>query len=177
MIKIPTDSISKSRMIKIPTDSISKSRMINNLIDITRIRYKKCESNNYSTNRAESYCDDVTKYNNYSTNRAESYCDDVTKYNNYSTNIIALYKHCGMMGIIGDSILYGIDESGLKCSKVRVYPEASVDDMFFNIFPLLRKNPTNIIMHAGTNNAVTENSAKSYWSWNMLLLRYSRIAK
>ena len=30
----------------------------------------KCESNNYSTNRAESRCDDGTKYN-----------DDVSKYN------------------------------------------------------------------------------------------------
>ena len=58
-------------------------------------------------------------------------------------------------------MLYGINESRLKCSKVRVSPGASVDDMFFNIFPLLRENPTNIIMHAGTNNAVTENSSQT----------------
>ena len=44
-------------------DSISKSRMINNLTDIAGIRYKKCESNNYSTNSDDSSCDDVTKYN------------------------------------------------------------------------------------------------------------------
>ena len=44
-------------------DSISKSRMINNLIDIAGIRYKKCESNNYSTNSDDFSCDDVTKYN------------------------------------------------------------------------------------------------------------------
>ena len=63
--------------------------------------------------------------------------------------------------IIGDSMLYGIDESRLQFSKVRVYHGPSVDAMFFNIFPLLRKNPTNIIMHAGTNNAVTENSSQT----------------
>ena len=62
--------------------------------------------------------------------------------------------------IIGDSMLFGIDEGRLKYTKVRIYPGASVDDMFFNIFPLLRKNPTNIILHVGTNNAVTENSTQ-----------------
>ena len=61
--------------------------------------------------------------------------------------------------IIGDSILNGIDETRLKNTKVRIYRGASVDDMFYNVFPLLRKAPTNIIIHAGTNTARTENSS------------------
>ena len=77
----------------------------------------------------------------------------------YPVDTNALWND-GTSLIIGDSMLYGIDESRLKCSKVCIYPGASVDDMFLNIFPLLRKNPTNIIMHAGTNNAVTENSSQ-----------------
>ena len=60
--------------------------------------------------------------------------------------------------IIGDSVLYGIDESKLKDTKVRVLPGSSVEDIFFNITPLLRKKPTNIILHIGTNNAVYGNS-------------------
>ena len=62
--------------------------------------------------------------------------------------------------VIGDSLLNGIDESKLVNTKVRIYPGASVDDMFYNIFPLLRKNPSNVIIHAGTNNAKTESSTQ-----------------
>ena len=61
--------------------------------------------------------------------------------------------------IIGDSLLYGIEESKLKNTKVRMYPGAGVEDMSYNIYPLLRKNPTNIIIHAGTNNAISDNSS------------------
>ena len=218
-------------------DSISKSRMKNNLIDIAGIRYKKCESNNYSTNSDDSSCDDVTKYNvdmskndhNASVEGShvvilevkriledlsstpilrntdnqkdgknqqqyfqfppieeegdnEIIYEDNTSGNNYWLNVgkssevpnkvesnitilNTIYPvdtkamwNDGTSLIIGDSMLYGIEESRLKCSKVCVYPGASVDDMFFNIFPFLRKNSTNIIMHAGTNNVVTENS-------------------
>ena len=35
-----------------------------------------------------------------------------------------------------------------------------MEDMFYNIFHLLRKEPTNIILHAGTNNATSENSVE-----------------
>ena len=58
--------------------------------------------------------------------------------------------------IIGDSLLYGIDERKRRNTKVRIYPGAGVDDMFYNIFPLLRKRPENVIILAGTNNAMSE---------------------
>ena len=60
--------------------------------------------------------------------------------------------------IIGDSLLYGIDESKLKDTKVRIYPGAGIEDTYYNIFPLLRKEPTNIILHVGTNDATSESS-------------------
>ena len=69
----------------------------------------------------------------------------------------ALWKK-GTTLIIGDSLLYGLDETKLKNAKVRIYPGGSLEDMHYNIYPLLRKKPTNIIIHAGTNNATTENS-------------------
>ena len=54
--------------------------------------------------------------------------------------------------IAGDSILYGIEEKRLKNTKVRVFPGASIEDMHFNLTPLLRKKPANVIIHIGTNN-------------------------
>ena len=62
--------------------------------------------------------------------------------------------------ITGDSMLYGIDETRLKHSKVRIFPGCTVDDMFYNIFPLLRKKPSNILFHVGTNNAVSDTPEK-----------------
>ena len=46
----------------------------------------------------------------------------------------SLWKN-GTTLIIGDRMLNGIDESKLVNAKVRIYPGASVDDMFYNIFP------------------------------------------
>ena len=60
--------------------------------------------------------------------------------------------------IIGDSMLGGIDESRLRNTKVRVKPGATIEDMFFQITPYLRKSPTNIICHVGTNNAKDDGS-------------------
>ena len=71
----------------------------------------------------------------------------------------SLWKN-GTTLIIGDSLLNGIDESKLVNAKVRIYPGASVDDMFYNIFPLLRKTPSNVIIYAGTNNAKAESSTQ-----------------
>ena len=62
--------------------------------------------------------------------------------------------------IIGDSMLYGLDEKRLKNCKVCVYPGSSIENMHFNIIPLFRKRPSTIILHVGTNNCVNENSAQ-----------------
>ena len=62
--------------------------------------------------------------------------------------------------IIGDSLIHGIDESRLKNTEVRMFPGAFVENMQFNIIPLLRKNPANIIIHVGTNNTRFDSSAQ-----------------
>ena len=55
--------------------------------------------------------------------------------------------------ITGDSILCGVQEKRLRNSKVRVFLGANVDDMYDYLTPLLKKKPTNIILHIGSNNA------------------------
>ena len=63
--------------------------------------------------------------------------------------------------IVGDSIISGVDErriSHRNNTKVRVFPGATVDDMFDYIKPLLLKAPDTIIVHVGTNNCVNETS-------------------
>ena len=69
----------------------------------------------------------------------------------------ALWKK-GTTLIIGDSMLGGIDETRLWNTKVRSKPGASIEDMFFQITPYLRKNPSNIICHVGTNNAKSDDA-------------------
>ena len=55
--------------------------------------------------------------------------------------------------IIGDSMIGGIEEGRLRNTKVRTNPGASVEDMYYQITPYLRKHPSTIICHVGTNNA------------------------
>ena len=57
--------------------------------------------------------------------------------------------------IIGDSILWGVEEGRLKKynAKVRVNPGAQVDDLYDYMAPLLRRKPQNIILHIGSNDA------------------------
>ena len=55
--------------------------------------------------------------------------------------------------ITGDSILCGIEENRLKKAKVRVFIGACVDDMYDFLTPLLKKKPTNIILHIGSNDS------------------------
>ena len=57
--------------------------------------------------------------------------------------------------IAGDSILYGVEENRLKNkkAKVRVFPGARVDDFYDYLTPLVKKRPTNIILHVGSNDA------------------------
>ena len=59
--------------------------------------------------------------------------------------------------ITGDSILYGIDEKKICQNgsvKVRVFPASTIEDLQdYYIKPLLRKQPSKVILHVGTNNA------------------------
>ena len=61
---------------------------------------------------------------------------------------------------VGDNMLYGIDETRLRNTKVRLFPGSTIEDMYLNIYPLLRKNPTNIFLVIGRNNAKTDNSVQ-----------------
>ena len=56
--------------------------------------------------------------------------------------------------IVGDSMLGGIEESRMGPKrKVRSFPGATIADMFQYIVPLLRKKPSRVVVHVGTNDA------------------------
>ena len=64
--------------------------------------------------------------------------------------------------IVGDSMVGGVQESRLKSlkAKVRKFPGATISDMHDYLKPLLKKNPTNIILHVCTNDAPHSSSDK-----------------
>ena len=59
--------------------------------------------------------------------------------------------------IAGDSIINGVFEERLRRKnyvvKVRNFPGANVEDVRHNLIPLIRKKPSHLIIHAGTNDA------------------------
>ena len=63
----------------------------------------------------------------------------------------------GTTVVVGDSILNGIVEEKLcgqgRLVKVKGFPGSTVDDLSHHIIPIIRKNPTNMIIHTGTNDA------------------------
>ena len=62
--------------------------------------------------------------------------------------------------IAGSSIVSGIQESRLrkyKC-KVRAFPGATIEDMYDYLTPLLKKKPTNIILHVSSNDSPYKSS-------------------
>ena len=74
-------------------------------------------------------------------------------------NVIQQWPN-GTTLITGSSILLGVEESRLKKykAKVRAFPGATVDDMFDYLLPLLKKIPTNIILHIGSNDSSYKSS-------------------
>ena len=46
-----------------------------------------------------------------------------------------------------------LSKNGLKL-KVKSFPECTVDDMFFNIVPILKKTSDYLILHVGTNDSL-----------------------
>ena len=75
------------------------------------------------------------------------------------------FKHAWLTGtclIVGDSILTGIDEKRLSRNnqvvKVRDFRGATIDDLKHHLVPLLKKKPEHIILHIGTNDAVSKTS-------------------
>ena len=66
--------------------------------------------------------------------------------------------------IIGDSIIGGVEENKLKTygAKVKSHGGATVDDLHDYIAPLLKKQPANIILHVGTNDAPHKPAGEIY---------------
>ncbi len=64
--------------------------------------------------------------------------------------------------ITGDSILNNIQEDRIggrnRPVKVRAFPGATIEDLYDYLTPLLKKEPTNIILHAGSNNSTSEDA-------------------
>ena len=60
----------------------------------------------------------------------------------------------GTICILGDSMISGVREKLLskqKVVKVRSYPGATIEDMRHNAIPILKRKPSTIILHVGTN--------------------------
>ena len=75
------------------------------------------------------------------------------------------FKHAwpdGTCLIVGDSILTGIDEKRLSRNnqvvKVLDFRGATIDNLKHHLVPLLKKKPGHIILHIGTNDAVSKTS-------------------
>ena len=68
--------------------------------------------------------------------------------------------------IAGDSMINGISKkrisANFKSVKVRCFSGATIDDMYFNLIPLLRKKPAALVLHVGTNNSSNETSFQIY---------------
>ena len=66
--------------------------------------------------------------------------------------------------IAGDSMLHEIDENRLSGAnpnsvKVRIFWGATIDDTKDFLKPYLKRSPTNIILHVGTNNKFNDSSS------------------
>ena len=62
---------------------------------------------------------------------------------------------------MGDSMLGGIEETRMgPRRKVRSFPGATIADLRVYIVPLLRKKPSRLIAHIGTNDASFSNAMK-----------------
>ena len=68
--------------------------------------------------------------------------------------------------IAGDSMINGINEkhisTNFKSVKVKFFSEAMIEDMYFNLIPLIRKKPATLVLHVGTNNSSNETSFQIY---------------
>ena len=67
----------------------------------------------------------------------------------------------GTILIASDSICGGLDEKRLSKNnkaKVRCFPGATINNMFYYLKPLLQKKPDYIILHVSTNDVITKTS-------------------
>ena len=62
----------------------------------------------------------------------------------------------GTVLIVGDSVVSGLRESKMSFRrniKIRFFPGARIQDMYYYLVPLLRKRPDKIILHVGKDDA------------------------
>ena len=86
--------------------------------------------------------------------------EDITSKNNIGASTIHEWQHNTIL-VTGDSILNGLEENRLNKKlkvKVRAFPGASIEDMYNYLAPLLRKKPTHIILHIGSNDSPDKTS-------------------
>ena len=52
--------------------------------------------------------------------------------------------------------------ANFKSVKVKCFSGAMIEDMYFNLIPLLREKPDTLVLHVGTNNSSNETSFQIY---------------
>ena len=118
--------------------------------------YSKGESSNSTTNASKD-----EQLNDFKRKKKEEYykckqsvCNDAGEKNKSVKND---HWPIGTTVIVGDSILNGIVEERLcgqgRLVEVKCFPGSTVDDLSHHIIPIIRKKPTNMIIHTGTNDA------------------------
>ena len=133
----------------------NKTMMISKKVTQQKLcQYRKAESSNSTTNGSIDEQLDVFKrkkkeeYYKYK----QSVCSDAGEKDKSVKND---QWPIGTTVIVGDSILNGRVEEKLcgqgRLVKVKRFPGSTVDDLNPHIIPTLRKKPTNMIIHTGTN--------------------------
>ena len=97
-------------------------------------------------------------YNSFKSN------NELLHYNNKTPPTTPTPWAKGTTLIVGDSMLHEIDENRLSGAKpnsvkVRIFRGATIDDMKDFLKPYLKRSPTNIILHVGTNNSINDSSS------------------
>ena len=122
------------------------------LIEIIKSRHQEYISSNCNV-----AIDDInkdTQIDNYSTDKKSNSHEVVDR---ISSKAKTKTWPRGTYLVADDSMLSYIDEKRMPRKfnvKVRSFPGAKTDDMFYYLVPLLEKNPDYVILHVGTNDAV-----------------------
>ena len=117
------------------TDIVSKKRNDNSILE---------QQEEVQKNKKDQYTFKFSK----SDKTSEEICETTTFQGPYPSNTTV---------IVGDSIINGIREERLSGKygvvKIRNFPGATIDEMEYNLVPILERNPCRLILHVGGNNA------------------------
>ena len=159
--KITEDISDKSKVKNDAINTTSNNQNLDN--DVERVRKTAINVENQRKEIRKTlhqrYQNDQRKPNNQ--NQLECKVDDKSKWHKITKLIVE------------DSMISGIDQKLLSIKgrivKVQSFPEATINDMYDYIKPLLKKAPANVILHVGTNDA--PNSTSRAILDNMLSLK------